>query len=381
MIGKEYPSEITRFADSKTGREITKLTSDYDNHHLYFTDNSFTLGDKEIYFLSTRPYNIKGVYNFCKMDLETGRITQITDEKDGATTYTKAPDSSVLVYAVGNKYKKVDTKTGKIETIYEGAGDFALGHPFISPDKKHVGTVFNEKVNIEYGKNYSGFKERMFAIKKGVVSLIALDGSGHRDVFEDTHQLGHFQYAPDDNNLAMFCHEGPWNLVHQRIWILDLATGKPVPCFRQGEDDSVGHEFWTRDGYIFFDNRKKGHDGTITSDKTQATIASPATEAGQMPYIGLANKKGHVIRTIDMPFYCNHYHANNDNTLLVGDEVEDLVLIDISGDKAKLSVLCHHGTSWYGQKTHCHPTFSWGSRKILYASEINDCGHIYCVDV
>jgi len=381
MIGKEYPSEITRFADSKTGREITKLTSAYDNYHLYFTDNSFTLGDKEIYFLSTRPYNIEGVYNLCKMDLDTGRITLLTDEKTGINTQTKTPDSSILVYAVGSKYKKLDTATGKIETIYEGAGDFVLGHPFISPDKKHVGTVFNENVNIERGKNYSGFKERLFAAKKGIVSLIAMDGSGHRDVFEDTHQLGHFQFAPDDNNLAMFCHEGPWNLVHQRIWILDLATGKPIPCFRQGEDDSVGHEFWTRDGYIFFDNRRKGHDGTITSDKTQATIATPAAEAGQMPYIGLANRKGHVISTIDMPHYCNHYHANNDNTLLVGDDVEDLVLVDISGDKAKLSVLCHHGTSWYGQKTHCHPTFSWDSSKILYASDINDCCHVYCVDV
>ena len=66
----------------------------------------------------------------------------------------------------------------------------------------------------------------------------------------------------------MFCHEGPWNLVQQRIWILDIAAGDAIPCYRQQQDDSIGHEFWTRDGLIFFDDRMAGHDGTITVSKT-----------------------------------------------------------------------------------------------------------------
>ena len=47
-IGKTYPSEMKRYNDPKTGKEIIQLTDQYENHHLYFTDNSFTLGDKEI---------------------------------------------------------------------------------------------------------------------------------------------------------------------------------------------------------------------------------------------------------------------------------------------------------------------------------------------
>lgn len=34
-----------------------------------------------------------------------------------------------------------------------------------------------------------------------------------------------------------------------------------------------------------------------------------------------------------------------DNTLLVGDEIEDLVLIDMSGEKATIKTLCSHHTS------------------------------------
>lgn len=70
-----------------------------------------------------------------------------------------------------------------------------------------------------------------------------------------------------------------------------------------------------------------------------------------------------------MPYYCNHYHANPDNAGLVGDDVDDLMLIDISGDEATLKVLCTHGTSWQTQSSHCHPTWCWDGNRILYASD------------
>ncbi|WP_166245502.1 hypothetical protein [Paenibacillus turpanensis] len=89
----------------------------------------------------------------------------------------------------------------------------------------------------------------------------------------------------------------------------------------------------------------------------------------QIPYVGLADKKGELLRTIDMPYYCNHYHANNDNSLLIGDTVDDLVLIDLQQEKPEPTVLCTHHTSWYYNRTHPHPTFSWNSEKILFSTE------------
>lgn len=66
-------------------------------------------------------------------------------------------------------------------------------------------------------------------------------------------------------------------------------------CFRQGANDSVGHEFWTRDGLILFDNRGPGHDGTITSDKKQICAETEIKEG--YPYFGFADKNGEVLRT------------------------------------------------------------------------------------
>jgi len=388
MIGQKWDSEIREFKDEKTGRTIRQLTAKGNNVHLYFTENSFDVHTNEIIFRSDRasgkdraPHE-DPVYNLFRMDLGTGKMVQLTDEIESVSNVTKTPDSCIVVYATGNKINKLDTETGQLSTVYEEIGNYRLGAPSISANRRYIAFCRNEKVNIPRGPNYTGFKDRYYLVKDGRITLAYLDGPAWFDVFKDTHQLGHFQFCPDDSTLATFCHEGPWHLVTQRIWLLDFVSREARPCFRQHEQDSVGHEFWTQDGYIFFDNRGPGHDGTITSDRTQAVATHVAVKQSEMiPFVGLVDRHGDLVRRIDMPYYCNHYHANPDNTILVGDDVDDLVLVDISGEEAKLTVLCNHRTSWHTQSSHCHPTWSWDGSCILYASDYGGCVNLYMVEL
>jgi len=64
----------------------------------------------------------------------------------------------------------------------------------------------------------------------------------------------------------------------------------------------------------------------------------------------------------------------------VGDDVDDLVLIDISGAQPELRVLCSHGTSWHTQSSHCHPTWSWDGSRIIYASDAGGKVNLYMVE-
>jgi oligogalacturonide lyase len=387
MVGQKWNSEIREFEDDKTGRTIKRLTAIGNNVHLYFTENSFNANKNEIVFSSDRasgedkaPHE-NPLYNLFCMDLGSGEILQLTDEVEPVIGVTKTPDSRIVVYRVGNAIKKLDTGTGEISTVYEETGNYTIGSPSINADRRYIAFCRNEKVNVPRGPNYAGFKDHYYLIKDGRITLAYLDGSGWFDVFRDTHWVSHFQFCPDDGTLATFCHEGPWHLVAQRIWLLDFVSRKAWPCFRQQEQDSVGHEFWTQDGCIFFDDRGPGHDGTITSDRTQAVATDVAVKQETMiPFIGLADRTGNVIKRIDMPYYCNHYHANPDSTVLVGDDVDDLVLIDISGEKAKLKTLCHHKTSWHTSTTHCHPTWSWDGSRILYASDDGGRINLYIVE-
>ena len=389
MIGDTWKSEMREFKDAKTGRTIWQLTTTGNNVHLYFTENSFDIHKNEIIFRSDRASSESKAphenphYNLFRLNLDSGEIVQLTDEPeavDATGNVTKTPDSRLIVYHTGKKFKMLDTPTSRISVVYAETGNFTTRAPSIARNRRYIAFARNEDVRIPRGPNYSGFKESFYWIKDGRITLAYLDGSGWFDVFKDTHWTAHFQFCPDDSTLGTFCHEGPWNLVTQRIWLLDCASRQVQPCFRQDEQDSVGHEFWTRDGYIFFDNRGPGHDGTITSDRTQAVATNVQVNQNAMiPFVGLADRKGNVVKRIDMPFYCNHYHANPDNTILVGDDVDDLVLIDISGKEAKLQVLCNHKTSWHTQSAHCHPTWSWDGKQILYASDHGGRVNLYLV--
>jgi oligogalacturonide lyase len=390
MIGQIWESEIREFQDEKTGRKIKQLTSTGNNVHLYFTENSFDLNKNEIIFQSDRasgedkaPHENPN-YAIFRMNLDTGEMCQLTESRGDRQGTTKTPDSRLIVYVDGKKICKLDAETGESVAIYEETGPFNLGAPSIAVNRRYVGFCRNENVealNNVSGANYGGFKERYYMVKDGRITVAYLDGSGWFDVVKDTHQVGHFQFCPDDPTIGTFCHEGPWNLVTQRMWLLDLVSHAVKPCFRQEERDSIGHEFWTQNGYIFFDNRGPGHDGTITSDRTQAVVKDvPVNENTMIPFVGLIDRNGILVRQIDLPYYCNHYHANPDNTLLVGDDVDDLVLVDISGEHATVQTLCTHKTSWHTQSSHCHPTWSWDGKRILYASDYGGRVNLYLIE-
>ncbi len=388
MIGQTWKSEIREFRDAKTGRTIQQLTRIGNNVHLYFTENSFDAHKNEVIFRSDcasgqdRAPDEDPLYNLFRMNLGTGEIEQLTDETERLSSsgnVTKTPDSRIVVYRAGNKFKKLDTTTGNLAVVYEETGRYTLGSPSIARNRRYIAFTRNEDVGVPRGPNYGGFKESYYRIKDGRVTVAYLDGSGWFDAFKDTHWVGHFQFCPDDSTIGMYCHEGPWNLVTQRIWLLDLVSRQVHPCFRQDEQDSIGHEFWTQDGLIFFDDRGPGHDGTITSDHTQAVAVDvPVNQNARAPFVGLADRNGRVIKRIDLPFYCNHYHACPDNTVLVGDDVDDLVLIDISGTP-KRQVLCNHKTSWRTSSAHCHPTWSWDGSRMLYASDWGGRINLYLV--
>jgi oligogalacturonide lyase len=399
MIGQKWASEIRTFKDEKTGRAIRQLTATGNNVHLYFTENSFIKAKNEIIFLSDRatgedkaPYQFPHM-NLFRMNLESGEITQLTDEpRAGAPgdelagavgSVTKTPDGQIIVFRTGRRIKKLDPVTGEIITLYEETGNYNLGSSSIAANRRYIAFARNEDCKVSDGPNYTGFKDRYYLVKDGRITLAYLDGSGSFDVMKDTHQVGHFQFCPVDPTIGSYCHEGPWNLVTQRIWLLDFVSHEAKPCFRQSEQDSIGHEFWTQDGYLFFDDRGPGHDGTITSDRTQAVAKDVAVKQQEsfVPFVGWADRFGNVVECVDMPFYCNHYHANPDHSLLVGDDVDDLVLIDIRQKQPKLEVLCNHKTSWHTQTAHCHPTWSYDGKQILYASDFGGKVNLYLLDV
>ena len=375
-IGKQFASEMSSYIDKKTGKEIIKLTETGVNFHFYFTENSFNADDNTIIYvhMDGTLANPESKRNLFSLDLRTGVRTQLTDFDAtdlSPKIFNKSNDGKTLFYNTGRELYSIDVKSGVHTLLAICPVGYTFGSISVSHDNRYVAIIAGgesyAKVKSTH-ENYGGFLENFYGHKSGRVMIAAADGSGFETIYEDTHWLGHVQFAPDTNEFITYCHEGPWNYVQQRIWMLNTITRRSKPCYVQEQNDSVGHEFWTRDGLVFFDNRGRGHDGTITSNKGQAVTMSH-DGPDDIPLVGFVDKNCNLLRTIELPYYCNHYHANKDNTKLVADAVDDLVIIDISGDEPHLDVLCEHNTSWRWQQVHCHPTWSWSNNAILYASD------------
>ena len=371
---------MSTYIDKKSGKEIIKLTQSGTNVHLYFTENSFYSDDKYIlYKHRDGTLENSGVTNLFKLDLDTGIRTQLTDfDAMGVTpkVFNKTHDGKKLFYNTERELYSIDVESGEHTLLATCPVGYTFGSTSVSYDNRYIAVIAGgksfAKVKSSH-ENYGGFLENFYGNKSGRVMIAATDGSGFETLYEDTHWLGHVQFAPDTNEFITYCHEGPWNYVQQRIWMLNTITRRAKPCYVQGINDSVGHEFWTRDGLVFFDNRGRGHDGTITSDKTQAVTMSH-DGPDDIPLVGFVDKDCKLLRTVELPYYCNHYHANKDNSVLVADAVNDIVLIHLDGDKPRLETLCEHNTSWRYQAVHCHPTWSWSNNAILYGSDCDSEG-------
>ena len=99
MVGTKYPSEKRTYIDEKSGAIVTQLTNQGINYHFYFTENSFDLEGKTIYFLSNRGNEETEICNLFSMDLESGEMIQLTDDPEGVEVgrITKTPDRKSVV--------------------------------------------------------------------------------------------------------------------------------------------------------------------------------------------------------------------------------------------------------------------------------------------
>ena len=137
MIGTVYPSEKRTYTDEKSGAQITQLTNQGINYHFYFTENSFDLDGKTIYFLSNREHEGTEICNLFKMDLDSGEMVQLTDDPLGVEVgrITKTPDGEYVAYVTGSQLRLYNTKTGENKLLYEEKNHMLLQNLSFSCDK------------------------------------------------------------------------------------------------------------------------------------------------------------------------------------------------------------------------------------------------------
>lgn len=394
-VGKIFKDEVFTYVDKYSGRTVRQLT-DYAGHsnQLYFTNPSWC-GDRSFVFTSDRD----GHGNLFRYDLDTETIKQLTDLK-GATRpsgcYCKTNNAHYfwdekILYELNMEtlkqrkvYEADDGFIPRAEVIMKSDGRYIIsskGDFSITADGKYAccleflwDDIKPEKPEIYY----SLFRHAELLEKRPLGRLVKIEiATGKLTVLmEDRRYMAHVNTSPSNPDVLMFCHEGPWHLVPQRMWGMNIKTGEVWKIRPQDEDNSaIGHEFWLEDGV------RIGYHGRNRVDQ------------GKQFYGSIKWDNTERIE-IDFPFQSTHFHSldlsliTGDGTAVIKNHVYGkyglpyIMLFKKEGDKfVGPRILSYHRSTFNDQYSHPHPQITPDGKHVIYSSDLTGYANIYMVEI
>lgn len=370
-IATHTTSEMKTHTDPVSGVEVTQLT-DYKghSHHFYFTNPGWYDNGRKLLVASDQA-NRSNLYG---LDLESGAIEQLTDlEPVGLprelefTRACKNPVQEEAYFWHDLSLMALDLNTKETRVLTEIDPRWCVSMTNCSADGKHVyfgcWEDLSDQFAVDLLRGYVGFRETWEARPLSQVRRAATDGSGEETVFEEEYWIGHVNTSPTQPHLLTYCHEGPWHLVDNRIWGLDARTGKSWKIRPTAENETVGHEYWYRDGL------RIGYHGRIGIDKGR----------GERSILGHVLHDGTEAYEAEFPGQTGHIFSH-DESLIVGDGGGVIRLWKwIDGRYAGPRLLCRHDSSMHIQQTHPHPRISPDGQYIIFSSDRSGYGNVYRV--
>lgn len=368
--GRLWPAERRTFRDPETDAEIIQWTAHKGHsHHLYFTNPGWWDGGRRLLFGSDRENRT----NLFSVELATGVITQLTDldmpPPPAETSFLFASVNPVRDEAYfwhGPVLKALDLRTLAQRDLAEAPPGFLPNMTNVTADGRAVCTVVYEdltgRFEVDLLHGYRGFREYWAARPVSRVLAVDAGGGGARTVFEERAWIGHVNTSPVRPGTLTFCHEGPWEEVDQRIWGLDLDTGRAWRIRPTAKGEQVGHEYWLADG------ERIGYHG----------------DRNGQAFFGFAAVDDASHREFPAPGGSWHYFSLDD-ALVIGDGHAGepfLMLWQRAGVRFTAPRrLLRHGGSFHTQQTHVHPRFSPDGRTIVYTTDASGYGQVCSVTV
>lgn len=365
------PAEQRTFTDAETGVQVRQLTNyKGHSHHLYFTNSGWYDGGRRLLFGSDRDNrtNLFGVH------LESGEITQLTDldqpppPAETSFLFTSVnPTRDEAYFWHDRDLIAIDLHSRATRVLYQAPPGFMLNMTNVTADGELVCSVIYEDLSEQFGvdllRGYVGFQEYWEARPLSQIIAVHTRTGEAWVVFEEHSWIGHINTSPTRSDVLTFCHEGPWHKVDNRIWGLDIPSGKAWRIRETTSGERVGHEYWYADGdrVGYHGNRADGSAffGSVRYDDTDRTEI--AASHGSM-----------------------HFHSN-DADLIVGDGSRTdprLLLWRRIGDRYDgPRVLLKHRGSFQIQMVHVHPRLSADSTQVVFTTDATGYGNVHMVDI
>ncbi|WP_158584639.1 oligogalacturonate lyase family protein [Lachnotalea sp. AF33-28] len=366
---KTYPSEKRSYKDRISGATVTQLTG-YLGHsyHTYFTNSGWYDGNQRLLFTSDR----ENVTNLFSIHIGSGEISQLTCFEPGSRqkvhfTNDVNPKRPEVYYSAGREVRALNLETLETRPLYTPPEGFNASCGLVGADGQYIYGVLMEdlsgRIYADLTASYIGMREIFEAKPDCRVFRVNVDTGEAETLWQENCWIGHVNPSPTQPNLLTFCHEGNWEMVDHRIWLLDTEKGTPVKIRERAEKgEKIGHEYWYADGLRVGYQVHKPNDGS---------------------YFGVVNYDGtgmQEAKCVPLPSP-DHVHSN-DFHLIVSDSGKSIKLYRYNGssfDNAR--VLAMHDGSFFFGSHHPHPRFTADGKQVLYNSNVSGYCNLYMVEV
>jgi len=361
--------------DKDTGHKLVRLSIvEGNNQSFYFHNNPFLTnkdGDLMAFYNNTPAGN--QLYSVNLKTLENKPLTNRS--KIGGEIF--APKRGELFFQRKDSVFATSIITQKTRLVYVFPADFKGNISTINADENILAGNHKEgETEREILKNFpdkKDFFDRIFDAKiPNTLFTINIQTGELKQIHKENTWLGHIQFVPQNPNMLMFCHEGPWHKV-DRMWTIDIKTLAVKLMHKRSIDMEIaGHEFPSWDGKtIWFDLQ-------IPRGQT-FYLAGTNIESGEQKRYQMERNEWSI-----------HFNISPDQTIFAGDggdpgqvaKAKDgqwIYLFRPDGDKLKSEKLVnmkHHGYK-FEPNVHFSPDGKW----VIFRANFEGRNQVYAVEI
>lgn len=378
-IGDVIHNDFSTYVDEFTGARVERLTDpSVTCHHMYFYAHMTTADGRWLLYSP----EIDGERQVFLMDLATGDATQLTEGTgvdDWGAEFTA--DERHVLYHQNEAIWRLSLDDMSREEIYRTPEGWTGRDIGVSRDAPALTIVEIKKDTMAAaigGKSWDFFKQNCLAKPLCRIRYVDLATGRAETVIEQRCWLGHSQIRPHDPETIMYCHEGPYDVIDARMWLVRRdGTGERC-CREQPSDLILTHEFWEPDGkHLAYVYREMGGSGVeeireIDPDTLEERTVMPCQtfahcicdHAGRF-FVGDAQGDTTPIHL--------QKEADIEARRASGEVLNDFLYL-IDPHRREEVRLAYHGTSWSArwgtpQDAHPHPCFTEDGRYVLFVTD------------
>lgn len=391
-IGDIVQNDFESFVDKTTGAHVQRLTPKGLTCHLTGRGNQVRCTSPDgLALLYAGEYG--GARELYVMNLRTGKAVQLTRGGQVNPYGATFVSNDAVLYVEDDVLWSMSIQVLLRTKVYACEEGWTIHEYTTSDDGRYLLLTLVKRGAVPFDvaqPDWSFFSLSSIAAPLTRIVLLDRQTSEKRVVLEENQWITGARLRPHDPSVILYCHDGPFDIIDARIWLVD-SDGSNVRCCRsQPDGEIVGGEHWSADGSrIMFQVWKRGRGAksaelcSIDADtlEEQAVMRThPYAHAGNDSHdrwlVGDSAGLGIPLHLLD---------PTEPLKVPEGKELEDCVyLCDL--EHGRELRLCHHGTSWLSafgttQDTHPHASISSDGSSVLFVSDRDGTPGIYRVDL